>query len=97
MTAALGPPTGDPSGMDPVPFAGVAIDVSSVDYACTTDFIGGYCRELYVGVAGNITAQMVGDAAPLLYTAVPAGTSLSGKFKLVKHTGTTASAIVARF
>lgn len=50
-------------------------------------------RAVYVGVGGNITCVMDGEA--VLFTAVPTGTVLPIRTTRVNSTGTTASALVA--
>ena len=56
-------------------------------------------RYVYVGGAGNLTVVMWGDATatPVLFTAVPAGTTLPIAVVQVMATGTTATAIVALY
>jgi hypothetical protein len=73
--------------------------VLSADFNLATAFNTGFARELYVGSAGNVVAQLLGDAGPQTYYGVPAGTTLYGCFVLVKSTGngTTASDILARY
>ena len=57
--------------------------------------VGSYVpRGLYVGSGGNITLQLVGDTADVVFEAVPTGTFLPISPRLIKATGTTASAMV---
>ena len=53
---------------------------------------------LFVGGAGNITAQMWGESTTeVAYVGLAAGSELVGNFRYVKSTGTTATNIVARY
>lgn len=56
-------------------------------------------RYVYVGVTGDLTVIMWGDATqtPVLFKAVPAGTLLPIAVTQVKATGTTATSILALF
>ncbi len=59
-----------------------------------------YSRYLYVGGAGNVTAVLAGDSeatGAITFTAVPVGTVLPVRAKMVKATGTTATLIVALY
>lgn len=51
-------------------------------------------KSVYVGVTGNITAKNAAGVS-VLFTAVPAGTTLPIKPTRIMATGTTASALVA--
>jgi hypothetical protein len=51
-------------------------------------------RALWVGGAGNVTVQCVGDTTTTTFTAVPAGTWLWVGVIKVMSTGTTATNIV---
>lgn len=71
-------------------------------YAVTkhdTNELDPYSRAIYVGGAGDLTVVMRSDetATPVTFTAVPAGTVLPIRCKLVRSTATTATAIVALF
>lgn len=49
-------------------------------------------RELYVGVLGNVVALLAEDVTPLTYVGVQG--VLTGRFKRVYATGTTATSII---
>jgi hypothetical protein len=76
------------------PGAGTAIDVSSSDFNCATAFTLGCARWITPGTSGNITAQKVGDAVPVLYTGMLAGVRYPGQWILIKSAGTTCTGIV---
>ena len=52
-------------------------------------------RALYVGVGGDISLQLEGDDADTVFVAVPSGSFLPLKVRIVNATGTTASSLVA--
>lgn len=52
-------------------------------------------KALWVGGAGNVAVEFVGDDASVTLTGVPAGTKLDVAVVKVLATGTTATAIVA--
>lgn len=52
-------------------------------------------RALYIGGAGDVAVVAIDDSAPVVFTAVPAGTILPVSVVKVRATGTTASDIVA--
>lgn len=85
------------TGTEPMdPTASLAL-VTTADVNLALQFAAGYARFIYVGGAGNLVVQELGDTAPVTITAPPVGTLLPGKFTLVKSTGngTTATALVA--
>ena len=53
-----------------------------------------YPKGIYVGGAGNITGQLIGDTTDVVFSSVPAGTFLPVSFRLIKATGTTATNMV---
>jgi len=53
-----------------------------------------WCRALYIGGAGNVTVITI-KGTTVAFVAVPAGTILPIRCKIVKSTGTTATSIVA--
>ena len=58
----------------------------------TTGFTGDssgavYARRLYIGGAGDVAARKVGDAAVVIYKAVPAGTYMDGAWIVVGSSG----------
>lgn len=65
--------------------------VTPSDSAEVADY---YPKGVYVGGAGNIVGQLVGDTTDTTFTAVPAGTFLPVSFRLIKATGTTATSMV---
>jgi hypothetical protein len=95
---AVGPQPSASLQQELYPSYSVAVTLGA-DFSLTTAFTAGFARELYVGGAGDVVAQLYGDAAPQTYKAVPVGTILRGLFTLVKSTGngTTASNILARY
>ena len=60
-----------------------------------TNPISRSARSLYVGSAGNVTI-VTPAGVQVTYSNVPAGTQLNCGARLVKATGTTASAIVGQ-
>lgn len=81
-----------------IPRIQFAVDVSAADVDLTNTAVTGfetfYARRLFVSVGGTLTAQMAADSAPVQRT-VQSGTYVDGFWVLVKHTGTSASGIVA--
>ena len=59
-----------------------------------TDELVNVARELYVGVAGDVSVIHAGDTVAVVYKDVQG--LLSGFIKQVKATGTTATSIIAR-
>ena len=53
-----------------------------------------YAGAVYVGVSGDITMQLQADSAAVLFKAVPAGTVLKVRPKIIKSTGTTATNLI---
>lgn len=84
-----------------VPSAGVDVVLTSDFPIDNTVFAAGSCAlELYIGTGGTVIAAMLDDAPGVTHTYknVPSGSTLAGKFVLVKSTGngTTAADIIAR-
>lgn len=76
------------------PVSGIAIDVSSVDADLTILWPSqGYARSIWVGVAGTLNVTYL-DGTTTSHT-VPQG-EFMGCFITVKHSGTSASGLVAR-
>lgn len=60
--------------------------------------IGGLpCRGVYVGGTGHVNILFVDDTAPVLFSAVPVGTTIHGVIKKVYSTDTTATLMVALY
>lgn len=51
-------------------------------------------RSLYIGAGGDLAVILDGDTVAVTFVAVPTGTVLPIRAKLVKSTGTTAASIV---
>ena len=60
----------------------------------STHIPGEAIRAPYVGTTGNVAVVFSTDGAPVVFTAVPAGTVLPIRAVRVNNTGTTASNIV---
>lgn len=54
-------------------------------------------KALYVGGAGNVSVIAADDSTAVTFTAVPAGSILPVRAKIVRSTSTTATAIVALY
>ncbi len=54
-------------------------------------------KAVYVGSGGNITGRLVGDTTDTVFENIQDGAILPVQFKLIKATGTTASAIVGLY
>jgi hypothetical protein len=54
-----------------------------------------FTRFIYVGATGDLTVNMAGSGASILFKAVPVGTVLPIRVSRVLSTGTTASQLVA--
>lgn len=80
-----------PSSGSQIPNDGAAVTPSD------TTLLNDACIGLYVGVAGDVTVDWVGGETDSLYKAVPAGSTLVGRFLRVKSTGTTATNIQQLF
>jgi hypothetical protein len=52
-------------------------------------------KALYIGGAGNVSILAQEDSAPVTLTAVPSGTIIPVRARIVRSTGTTATNIVA--
>jgi hypothetical protein len=52
-------------------------------------------KGVWVGGAGTIVGQLVGDTADRTFAGITAGSLLPLRFRLIKSTGTTATNIVA--
>jgi hypothetical protein len=50
---------------------------------------------LWVGGAGNIAMRLMDDSADVIFTGVPAGTTLYVRPRYIRATSTTATAILA--
>ena len=83
---------------DLTPWCAVDVNLATDFTIDNTVFACGYARELFVGTGGTVIARMIGDVTDHTYKNVPSGSTLSGKFTLVRSTGngTTALDIVAR-
>jgi hypothetical protein len=57
----------------------------------------GVCRAIWVGGAGDLAVMACGDTAAVTISAVPAGTVVPIKAKLIMSTNTTATLIVALY
>lgn len=68
-----------------------ADDAASVTPHDTTE-LAYITRGLYVGTAGDVTVVMAGSGTDITFKAVPAGTILPIRVKIVKDTGTTQAA-----
>jgi hypothetical protein len=75
--------------------AHVAVTPSDTESNATA--LPGSTVALYIGVTGDVTAEMWGSTAEVKYESVPAGAYLEGNFRYVKATGTAASDIVALY
>lgn len=53
------------------------------------------CEAIYVGAVGDVTVVLPGNQGNLLFSAVPAGTTIPIKAKRVNATGTTATGLRA--
>jgi hypothetical protein len=95
MTTPLGPTNCAEADRTLVPSCAQDITVSG-DVDLTVLFNAGYCREIYVGVAGNLVAVMKDDGGTAHTYVVAANQVVSGKFITVKST-TTAGSLIARF
>jgi hypothetical protein len=81
---------GAPVRMLGEPFANAA----AVTPDDNNDLPNGATRALYVGVAGDITVNMLGSGAPVLFKAAPVGI-LNVRVTRVKATGTAATNLLA--
>ena len=54
-------------------------------------------KAIYVGGAGDLSLIGGGDTAPVVLAAVPAGSIIPVRAKIVRNTGTTATDIVALY
>ena len=70
------------------------VDARAVTPNDTTALVGGQCRALYVGGAGNLAVITAGGSS-VTFTAINAGTILPVAVTHVLLTGTTATSIVA--
>ena len=70
-----------------IPSDARAVDISSTDHTCKVLCIG-----VYVGVAGNVKLDGQNNTG-VIFTAVPAGVILPGRWVKVIKTGTTASSL----
>lgn len=81
-----------------VPAQNSAAVNTAADVNMNTLFNSGFCTKLWVGGAGNVALQLIGDTTPVTLTGVPAGTLLQNlQIAIVKSTanGTTATGLVA--
>lgn len=49
------------------------------------------CVAIYIGGAGNLTVRTIHADADVVFTAIPVGTVLWGRFKTIRNVGTTAT------
>lgn len=77
-------------GVVPIPQGG---STKLVQVTASDSQLANPLRGLYVGVAGNVTVKDM-EGTTVVFTSVPAGSTLLGMFDFVMATGTTASAFV---
>lgn len=77
-------------------FEGPAVDGFTITPSDSTVF-SQPSRAIYVGTAGNISAQLNGANTILLFTNVPAGTILPIRVNMVLATNTTANGMIGLF
>ena len=73
--------------------ANSAVSVSPSDVTDLTDIP----RALYIGGAGDITVNMFGSGAGIVFAGLPAGAILPIRVSRVLATGTTSASIVALY
>lgn len=78
----------------PVNDIGPGLKYWSITPHDSTDYVQGYARAIYVGVAGNIVV-VDQDGNTATFVGVPVGTVLPVWHKRVNSTNTTASSLVA--
>lgn len=66
-------------------------DWRTVDLTATDATLPDTACALYVGGAGAVTVRMIHADADVVFTAVPVGTVLWGRFKTVRKLGTAAT------
>jgi hypothetical protein len=71
-----------------------AVNAAAITPSDTTDLTQ-FTRFLYVGGTGDITVNMAGSGATVLFKAVPVGVVLPIRVSRVLATGTTATNVVA--
>jgi hypothetical protein len=71
-----------------------AVNAAAITPSDTTDLTQ-FTRFLYVGGTGDVTVNMAGTGATILFKAIPVGTVLPIRVSRVLATGTTATNLVA--
>lgn len=62
-----------------------------------TDELAFVTRSIWVGVGGDVAVIYWEDTVAVNLKNVPSGTRVSGRFKVIKSTGTTATNIIAEY
>jgi hypothetical protein len=86
----------DPNNLTPGAIDGPAISAFAVTPS-DTDELAKVTRGLYVGVAGDVVAVLIGDSASVTFKALAAGVVHPLRVRKVLSTGTTATNLLGMF
>ena|SRR5579859_4599033 len=79
-----------------LPSKGLAVDISSTDFDCTSIFTAqAWARRIFTGSGGTIVLKHVDDTVALTYTQLAPGSWIDGLWTTIVKAGTTATGMIA--
>ena len=96
MAAAADGSPGARHGQPVLSLSDPAANAEAISPSDSAD-LGFVTRGIYVGVTGDVTVNMMGTGASILFKAVPAGVTLAVRATRVLAAGTTATQLVGLY